>query len=130
MLVLPFFEDTQICAAKTLQRYLALTSSVRGNIDQLFLSLNLPTHPVTTQTLGRWVKSILQASGVNGAFTAHSARHAATSAAQRSGASADAILKAAGWTPSSRIFAEFYNRPLAEDSNSFAKAALRTPARP
>ena len=125
MLVLPFYSDPQICAAKTLQRYLAITASSRGNIDYLFLSLNLPLHPVTTQTLSRWVKAILQESGINSNFTAHSARHASTSAALRGGASADSILKAAGWTASSTVFATFYSRPLVDEAGDFAHAVLR-----
>jgi len=71
------------------------------------------------------VKATLQASGINPIFTAHSARHAATSAAQWGGASADSIIKAAGWTPSSRVFASFYNRPLVDEAGDFAHAALR-----
>ncbi|KAJ8980421.1 hypothetical protein NQ317_018813 [Molorchus minor] len=52
-------------------------------------------------------------------FTAHSTRHASTSAAARKGVSYDTIRLAAGWTRRSSTFANFYDRPIIED-NDFA----------
>lgn len=125
LLSLPFYPVPRLCAARTLQAYLKKTQSFRGIHDPLFLATTSPHAPVTTQTLSRWVKTVLRDSGVEAGFTAHSFRHAATSAAHRGGASIDAIFQAAGWTPSSRMFAKFYNRPLGPSSSEFAFAALK-----
>lgn len=70
-----------------------------------------PFHKATSQTIGRWIKNILNESGVDtNQFKTQSTRHAATSAAARKGVSFDTIRLAAGWN--SKTFAKFYNRPL------------------
>ena len=45
-------------------------------------------------------------------FTAHSTRHAATSAAFKKVVSVDVIRSTAGWTNESKVFAKFYNTPI------------------
>ncbi|VEN52736.1 unnamed protein product, partial [Callosobruchus maculatus] len=73
-----------------------------------------PFRQATKQTLSRWVKETLRLSGVDTSiFKAHSTRHAASSAALRLGVSIDTILQTAGWSEKSSVFANFYNRPLA-----------------
>jgi len=57
-------------------------------------------------------------------YTAHSTRHAATSAASRRGLSVDAIHRAAGWGQHSHVFATFYNREVAPASTDFARAVF------
>jgi integrase len=118
-LILPFFnERPEICPVKTLQVYLDLTHNYRNQNDTLFLSCNKPHKAVGSQTLSRWVKDILKLSGIDTSrFTAHSTRHAATSAAQKLGVNIDQIRKAAGWSPSTHTFAKFYNRPIINESN-------------
>nr|CAH7742417.1 unnamed protein product [Callosobruchus chinensis] len=56
----------------------------------------------------------------------HSTRHAATSAAFRSGIKIDTIRNYAGWTETFDVFHKFYNRPVTESRIEFAKALLRT----
>lgn len=54
----------------------------------------------------RWIKNILAKSGVDThIYSAHSTRHAATSAASRKGLSVDLIRRSAGWSQSSETFA-------------------------
>lgn len=129
ILLLPFFnERPEICPAKTLISYIRKTESLRANNnDQLFISFRKPHPSVTSQTLSRWIKRTLEESGVDtDVFTAHSTRHAATSAASRRGVSLQLIRKTAGWTGSSRVFATFYNRPVLEDALDvgFARSIL------
>lgn len=128
LLILPFFcEKPQICPGKTLQCYLDKTLAVRNNETSLFIGLKKPHTAVSTQTLSRWVKSTLHDSGVDvNTFTAHSTRHAATSAAHRLGVNIDTIKRTAGWSGSSNTFFKFYNRPLLEASSddSFAQAII------
>ncbi|KYB24806.1 hypothetical protein TcasGA2_TC032277 [Tribolium castaneum] len=57
-------------------------------------------------------------------FSAHSTRHASSSAALRKGISLDVIHKTAGWSEKSQTFAKTYNLPLAAE-NDFAKAIMQ-----
>lgn len=114
LLIIPFFnEKPEICPGKTLLTYLELTEPIRNNEDTLFLSFRRPHKAVSSQTLSRWIKDILSLSGIDtSTFTAHSTRHASTSAAQRLGVNIDQIMKTAGWSSGSHTFAKFYNRPI------------------
>lgn len=124
LLVLPFFKDPQLCPARTLAQYLTVTRNLRGSIKTLFITTTRPTKPATTQTLSRWVSEILNASGVEKIFRPHSTRHASTSAALRGGDSTDSMLCAAGWTPTSKMYAIFYNRPVITDNTNYALAVF------
>lgn len=125
VLSLPFLNlDPEICVASTLLCYLEKTKSLRGPIKSLFVSVTKPYKEISTQTLGRWVKTILHKSGVDtDRFSAHSTRHAATSAASRKGVNFDTIRLSAGWSKNSKMFAQVYNRPLMPDI-SFAESVL------
>lgn len=115
ILNLPFFRPRPaICPASVLQKYILETSSLRSNFeDRLILTHKKPHRPATPQSIGRWIKQTLTESGVDTSiFTAHSTRHASTSAASRAGLSVDVIRKTAGWSAQSAVFANFYNRPL------------------
>lgn len=115
ILNLPFFRPRPaICPASVLQKYILETSSLRSNFeDRLILTHKKPHRPATSQSIGRWIKQTLTESGVDTSiFTAHSTRHASTSAASRAGLSVDVIRKTAGWSAQSAVFANFYNRPL------------------
>lgn len=86
VLHLPFFHrDRGICPATTVRAYLERTADVRPRDEsKLLISFKRPYHGVSSQTLSRWIKKTLLASGLDTTvFTAHSTRHAATSTAQR-----------------------------------------------
>lgn len=127
MLLLPFCrEDPQLCVASTLCHYVEKTEEARRSrgIDKLLITFKRPYKAATTQSLSRWIRSVLEESGIDTSiFTAHSTRHAATSAAARRGVSIEIIRNTAGWTSSSQVFANFYNRPLAS-SEGFGDAIL------
>lgn len=110
-LMLPFFtSNAKICPASALLNYLERTSCIR-DCDNLFIAYKKPHKAVTPQTLSRWIKTTLEMSGIDvSIFSAHSTRHAASSAAKRLGVSIDTIRRTAGWSSSSTIFAQFYNR--------------------
>lgn len=129
ILVLPYFtEKPAICPAKTLNDYMRRTEILRTNESEvLFISYRKPHSRVTSQTLSRWIKRTLEESGVDTQrFSAHSTRHAATSAARRRGVNLQLIRSTAGWTGSSRVFATFYNRPLVESTldGDFARSII------
>lgn len=126
VLVLPNFnQKPSLCAANTLRTYLSKTQVLRpsGN-GKLFITYKKPHHPASAQTISRWIKSLLSKSGIDtSVFTAHSTRHAATSAASRRGVSLDIIRSTAGWSHQSAVFAQFYNKPLT-NRTAFANTIL------
>lgn len=124
-LELPYFSQRpSVCPADTLISYTTMTSTCRSSHDdRLILTTKKPYHPASSQTIGRWIKQVLTASGIDTTiFSAHSTRHATTSAALRAGVSVDTIRKAATWSDQSATFANFYNRPLNNDDSSFVNA--------
>lgn len=126
-LCLPYFEqNSKLCVASTLKDYLDATRTLRRpDQDSLFITYSKPHGTASKQTLSRWVKSVLQAAGVDiTKFKAHSTRHAATSSAFRKGVSIDVIKKSAGWSKESSTFGKFYNRPLVTSTNEFQDRVL------
>lgn len=127
-LILPFFKDNvDICPARTLLCYLDSTKIIRHNCSTLIITLRKPYHAASTASIGRWIKQVLNDSGLDTAkFTAHSTRHASTSKASEGGINIEVIRKAAGWTQRSSTFARFYNRPIVSNPNAFAEAVCST----
>lgn len=116
-----YINPQNLCPAKTLQDYLAITKDIRNNSDLLILSFKKPHKPVSPSTIGRWIKNVLLVCGINiDMFTGHSTRHAATSMAKSKGVPLDVIRQTAGWTSMSKTFERFYNRPITCDSFSEA----------
>lgn len=115
LLEIPYFTiQENICPVKTLETYIQKTAEIRPlNESYLFITFKKPHHTATTQSISRWIKDVLQKSGIDTTlFTVHSTRHASTSAAARNGLNIETIRKAAGWSENSSVFAQFYNRPL------------------
>lgn len=112
-----------ICPATTLKDYISVTETLRTeNLGRLILTYKKPHKPATSQSISRWIKKVLADSGVDVTkFTAHSTRHASTSAAHAAGVSIDIIRKTAGWANSSNTFARFYNR-ITLDERNFAES--------
>lgn len=127
-LIFPYFsEKPELCVARTLEYYLSITKPFRKNDEgYLILTHKKPYHPASTETISRWIKEVLQKSGIDTSmFTSHSVRHASTSAAYRAGLNIDIIKNTAGWTKSSSVFAIFYNRPLITSNLDFANSVIR-----
>ena len=111
---LPMVES--LCPVVTLEAYIKVTQPFRGEIigksSQLFLSLKQPHNPVSSSTIGRWIKSLLTDAGIDTSkFGAHSTRAASSSAAKKAGVPLSDIMKAAGWSRSS-TFERFYYKPI------------------
>lgn len=126
-LIIPSFtSNTKICPVNTLECYLQRTELLRGaNENGLFVTFKKPYHQASQQTISRWIKQFLRKSGLNtDIFTAHSTRHASTSAAAKNGIDVETIRRTAGWTKNSEVFARCYQRPLV-DQAEFAKSILQ-----
>nr|CAH7733493.1 unnamed protein product [Callosobruchus chinensis] len=90
-------------------------------IGFLLFSKNRKT---STSTITRWIKDILERSGLDmSIFKPQRTRHASSFSAARAGVSFATIRLAAGGSHNSRMFASFYNRPLV-DNNQFAKISI------
>ena len=65
-LVIPFYkEDINVCPATALKEYLDRTKQFRNLGNKLFISFKNPHKAVTTQSLSRWIKSVLFKSGID-----------------------------------------------------------------
>ncbi|KYM94332.1 hypothetical protein ALC62_15034 [Cyphomyrmex costatus] len=121
----PFLDKPELCIYSLTGSYIERTKELRPeDANSLFIAVRSPYNSVSAQTLGRWIKMELRAAGVNTAiFSAHSTRHASTSFAAGKGVSVDEIRRTAGWSKSSEVFAQFYNRPIIADQ-TFQSAIL------
>ena len=118
------YEDRSICVATYLKEYLARTNDLRKNTDKVFLTTRKPYKPVSRDTVSRWVKSLLQAAGIDTTeFGAGSTRSAASSKASSEGVPLDQILEAAGWSQET-TFTRWYNKSINGTSNGMAKSIL------
>ncbi|XP_046340897.2 uncharacterized protein LOC125383559 [Haliotis rufescens] len=114
--------NSSLCIVRVLQEYLVRTAPMRNGENQLFISYTQPHKAVSKDTVSRWIKQVLQLSGIDmNTFTPHSTRMASTSAALRHSVPLQTILKTAGWS-SSATFSKFYNKPVTD--NTFALAIL------
>ena len=116
-----FTKDRRICVVYCLVKYLRATKRLRVD-KQLFISYVKPHRSVTRTSIARWIKLIMQKSGIDvSIFQPHSTRSASTSTAFQQGVSVPDILKKADWSNAS-VFHRFYNRPKVHAD--FAQAIL------
>ena len=125
LLILPGFPNNpELCAAKTLEKYLESTREIRGSCDELFLTTRAPFRKASKDTISRWIRSFLVRCGISEDFTPHSLRHASTSAALKKGIDISIIKKLAGWSEQSNVFNKFYNRPIVKSRLEYAEAVM------
>lgn len=128
LLHLKTFENRiEICPVTAVKCYINRTKPLRRGTDKLLLTWKKPHNCASTQTISRWIKTTLHESGIDvNTFTAHSTRHARTSAAKRSGISIDQIQRTAGWSQNSATFARHYNRPVIQEPTVFSDVICNT----
>ena len=115
-------DNPTLCPVTTLKAYEAKTKPIRGKETRLLLAIIKPNRPVTSSTVARWLKSLLELSGIDtSTFGAHSVRGASSSKAANAGVTTNDILKAANWSSES-VFQRFYHKP-SQDS-SYGRAVL------
>ena len=120
-IILPAFEDKKLCVKYTLLHYLSRTKTLRGGRMRLFISFRKPHNTVTSATIARWIRIVLNRVGIHG-YGAHSTRSASTSLVCQAGLAVPIILKAADWSKES-IFTRFYRR--APDNSEFGRSVLQ-----
>ena len=119
-----FHEDQGICVFRHLKEYLQRTKQYRTQYSQLLLSYVKPFKPVSKDTVSRWVKQVLRASGINTEkYSAHSIRAASTSHCKGKGLRLQGIMASAGWS-NSETFAKFYDKPVEFNEKNFGNTLL------
>ncbi len=118
------------CPVACLEAYIAATTKWRKpEDDSLFLVVRRPHHPVSSSTVGHWIKSCLNDAGIDIAcFSAHSTRGVASSKAVLMGVPVDFVLLTANWSAES-TFRRFYNRELPTVSVKEAVLTTQTNSR-
>ena len=120
-LFLPSFpENRNLCVIESLKDYTMRTALIRKD-QNLLVSYATPHRAIGSQTVSRWIRTVLLTAGINSQYTSHSTRSAATSAAADNGVPIEDILAAADWS-SETTFETFYHKPVSQDS--FAKSIL------
>ena len=123
-----FEDDLRLCPVQALHCYIRKSQPLRSKSaaeekSPLFIAVRRPHRPVKAVTIGHWLKSVMKKAGINtDAFSAHSARGAATSKAKAVGVATADILKAASWSSTS-TFCRFYHRPI--NNGQFGLGVLR-----
>ena len=118
------YSDQSLCPLYTLKRYIERTSALRQS--RLLLISYQTYKAVTTSTIARWHRTVLELSGIDvSIFKAHSYRGAAASAAFNKGCSLSRILSTVDWS-TDKNFVKFYRRqPLSNKQLTFARAVLK-----
>ena len=101
-----------------MKEYIKRTSGLQNGEDGLFISTVPPHTGVTKSTIARWLKTIMQKSGIDIAvFRPHSCRAASTSAAYDKGMPIATIMKAAGWS-SAKTYYQYHKKLIQEETFS------------
>ena len=121
------FDQDKLCPVECFGQYLKLSRNVRPVIpsslpNKLFISFRRPHKPVTSTTLGRWLRTFMSAAGIDSQiFKAHSVRGASTTAAANAFVRLSTIMSMADWSSASTL-RTFYYEPLF--NSDFATGAL------
>ena len=125
-----FAEDSLVCPMVTLKAYEERTEAFRAKLpvesrSRLFLSWIGQHSPVSSCTIARWLKSLMEEAGIDiSLFKAHSVRGASCSTAAGAGVTTKDILDAADWS-SEGTFQRFYCRNLKNnDRTTFGTTVL------
>ena len=103
------FHEEKLCLISNLKAYLVQTRKLRKS-SKLFISYQKPRHPVTRDTITRWVNNVMGKAGVDTTkYVTHSCRSAASSYAREKKVPLRKIVESCGWT-SERTFANHYSK--------------------
>ncbi|KAJ8310227.1 hypothetical protein KUTeg_012092, partial [Tegillarca granosa] len=121
--------DLLLCPCRSLKEYVKRTKSIRGQIENLFLTYQKGFCKAAAKTtLSRWIVSLIRyvydkLPDLNlGEVRAHDTSRLATSWALFNGASVQSILQAAHWLTET-TFTSFYLKDVGVE-DSFAKASV------
>ena len=106
-------ENNNLCLVNALSFYLdAREKLVDKEVKELLISYGKPHHPVSSDTVARWIKEVLRETGVDtDCFKPHSCRAAPSSKARDNGVSIVEIMKQGRWKSES-VFKKFYSKDI------------------
>lgn len=122
---LPYFDKSELCLASTILHYIDITKELRKESKKLILCTKKPYKEATAQTISRWIRAYMRKCGIGEEYSAHSTRHASTSAALKKGLDVSIIKSTAGWSENCLVFARFYNRPIEPAKSSFMSTVFQ-----
>ena len=124
ILKIEHFRDETLCAMHTLFHYIKVTQGVR--CSRRVLVSYVTFKEVSTSTVARWLKSILELSGINTEiFKAHSYRAASVSAAYNKGCSLKTVLDTADWSSDTNFRKFYWRQSLRRNQLSFINAVFQ-----
>ena len=104
------YSEDKLCVVQNLCTYLEMTRHIRTSAA-LFLSY----HPVSKDTVRRWVNDIMRKAGINMTkYVTHSCRAAASSYADQRKIPLKKIMDNCGWS-SEATFANHYRKHIEDD---------------
>ena len=119
------YHDRQLCVITHLNKYIDATKDLRKS-DVLLISYQKPHSPVTTDTIARWLKTVLHNSGIDiDVYSAHSTRSAASSTAAANGCTINDIMNHVGWS-NAKTFATYYNKECVKSESTFSEKVLKS----
>ena len=112
--VFAFPESPSICPVLALKAYLDRTAHLRhADAINLFISQRKPHKSVSSQTLARWMKSIMAAAGIDTTVFKQHSTHSASAAwleGSSKSMSVAQICKLAHWSELTTTYKKFYRR--------------------
>ena len=116
--------DNRLCPIVCLSEYVKRTIKLRTGSDQLLVSIQKPHKPVSTHTILRWFKTVLEKAGMDtSVFKAHNTRAASTFAAAMSKIPLSTIMDNAGWS-NAMTFGNFYKKPIVPATKAYGQLLL------
>lgn len=116
--------DDKLCVFTYLKEYIKRTLSLRGSAKELLISFVKPHGEVSKDSISRWCKAVLTASGIDTSrFKSHSTRSASASLLADSNVNIKDMLLSAGWS-NERTFTSFYHKPLETKDFNYGQAIM------
>lgn len=114
-----YTKDLLLCPVACIKEYMKVRATLVGNsTTEFFISHGKPHHPISKDTLARWVKDVMREAGIDvSVFKPHSTRAASTSKAYALGVPLSDILKQGQWS-NAKTFFTFYCREIEDDDGS------------
>ena len=108
------FSEQKLCVIQNLSTYLERTRPNR-TAAPLFISYQKPYHPVSKDTITRWVNDVMSKAGIDiSRYVTHSCRAAASSFAQAKKVPLKKIMESCGWSAEA-TFANHYSKEVGDD---------------
>ena len=105
-----YTEDPSLCPVLCIKNYMVKRAEViKDNASAFFITHGKPHHPASKDTLARWVKEVMQNSGIDTTvFKPHSTRGASNSKALQMGMPLEQVLKRGQWSNAYTFFQYYY----------------------